>query len=169
MASKTTFTPTEWNTLGEAIQLTALAVTVSGASGIFGTIAEALATSATLVEGMKSENELVRSLCVKEELQATQQGLRDTLKSLSGSDLKASQARLKELSLERVRAALEIVTAKGSAGDLAAYRFFLKAVADKIASAAKEGSFLGFGGERVSAGERQMLADLDQALGALRA
>ena len=41
----------------------------------------------------------------------------------------------------------------------------MKALARRVAEAAKEGSFLGFGGERVSEGERQMLAKLDGALG----
>ena len=40
----------------------------------------------------------------------------------------------------------------------------VKSLGKRVAEAAKEGSFLGFGGERVSEGERQMLAKLDRAL-----
>ncbi|MCX5739681.1 MAG: hypothetical protein NTZ61_14540, partial [Proteobacteria bacterium] len=52
-----------------------------------------------------------------------------------------------------------------AATDLAAYQSFLKALGERVANAAKEGGFLGIGGERVSEGERQMLASLAEALG----
>ncbi len=169
MANKTSFSPEEWATLTESVHLSALAVTVAGASGLFGTLAEAMGTGASLVEGMKSENELIRSLCAQEELQAAQQRLREHLKGLQGGDLKTAQERLKSLAVERVRAAVEILMHKGDATDLAKYRAFIKGVGEKVANAAKEGGFLGFGGERVSEGERRMLAELENALGALRA
>ena len=41
----------------------------------------------------------------------------------------------------------------------------MRGLADKVANAAKEGSFLGFGGERVSSNERQMIAQIETALG----
>jgi hypothetical protein len=37
-------------------------------------------------------------------------------------------------------------------------------IADRTANAAKEGSFLGFGGERVSEGERAVIKRISQAL-----
>ena len=37
-------------------------------------------------------------------------------------------------------------------------------VAEKVANAAKEGGFFGFGGERVSAGEKAFLDELNTAL-----
>ena len=41
----------------------------------------------------------------------------------------------------------------------------LKVIGEKVAQASTEGGFLGFGGERVSEGERQFLSKLDAALG----
>ena len=38
------------------------------------------------------------------------------------------------------------------------------AVAEKVANAAKEGGFLGFGGERVSAGEKALIDNIKSAL-----
>jgi len=37
-------------------------------------------------------------------------------------------------------------------------------VAENVAKAAKEGGFLGFGGERVSEGEKALFADLGRVL-----
>ena len=44
-------------------------------------------------------------------------------------------------------------------------REFLVKLGEKVANAAKEGAFLGFGGERVSEPERTLLAELAQAVG----
>ena len=44
------------------------------------------------------------------------------------------------------------------------WRSYLKGVGERVAHAAKEGSFFGIGGERVSEGERAMLQRLDDAL-----
>jgi hypothetical protein len=38
-------------------------------------------------------------------------------------------------------------------------------LANRVTSAAKEGGFMGFGGERISEGERVLLGELSQALG----
>ena len=73
MASKTTFTPEEWNTIRDAAHLSAMAVTVSGASGIVGTLKETFAMASSLVEGLKSDDELVRSICSKDEVKEAQQ------------------------------------------------------------------------------------------------
>jgi len=45
----------------------------------------------------------------------------------------------------------------------------VRGLGERVANAAKEGAFLGFGGERVSDAERRMLAGLDDALGVTRA
>ena len=61
-------------------------------------------------------------------------------------------------------AAIAILKQKGSPQDLNAYRQLLIEIADRTANAAKEGSFLGFGGERVSEGERTVIQRISQAL-----
>ena len=168
MSDKTTFTPEEWTTLCEAPALTAMAVTIAGSSGLFGTIAEAFGTTSALVEGMKGENALVRAICTREELMAAQNGLKTKLGDLKSSDLTTAQNKVRMMALESLRKAMEIVTSKGVADDVAAYEKLIRDVASKVANAAKEGSFLGFGGERVSEGERTMLAAISNTLGGAR-
>jgi hypothetical protein len=164
MADKAAFTPEEWRILRDAPHLVSLAIATAGASGIFGTMKEALSSSATLVEAMKSDNPLLRALATREEISEAQQSLRDLAKEARGGDFELVKDRISTRSLDGLRSALDILQRKGSPGDYDAYVGFVKSLGKRVAEAAKEGSFLGFGGERVSEGERQMLAKLDRAL-----
>lgn len=166
MTARTDFTTEEWNAVRDAPHLVALAVAMSGASGLVGTLKEAFSSSAALVEGMKSDSALLRSLCTREEISAAQQGLRAQLQQVAqGGDFGAAKERVAQQAQDAVRSAVEIVGRKGTAADVAAYRSFLKGLGERVANAAREGGFLGFGGERVSEGEKQMLARLETALG----
>lgn len=63
------------------------------------------------------------------------------------------------------RAAATLLAARASTPDGAAYRAMLLDAAARVARAAREGGFLGFGGQQVSAAEEQVLDDLRDALG----
>jgi hypothetical protein len=165
MADKARFTPEEWSALRDAPHLLSMAVASAGASGLLGTLKEAFSSSASLVEAMKSDAPLLRAISAKEELQAAQQELRATLGEVkSAGDFAAVRDRIAALALERARDAQQILARKGDPGEAQAYAEYLKSLAKRVADAAKEGGFLGFGGERVSAGERDLLAKLDGAL-----
>jgi hypothetical protein len=165
MASKTAFTAEEWEALRNAPHYVSMAVATAGSSGVTGTLKEAFASAAALVEGTKSASELVRSICAREEISAGQHALRASLPQLEGSDFAAAKEKLATLALDAVRQAVEILKKKAP-DELAAYRGFVKGLAERVAQAAKEGGFLGFGGERVSAGEKAILSKIDEALGA---
>jgi hypothetical protein len=107
---------------------------------------------------------LIRALCANEEIQAAQSGVRESLMALKAEEFAVVQEKLATLAVDRARAAITALQAKAPA-DVAAYRSFVAALAERVAQAAKEGGFLGFGGGRVSAGEKEMLAKLQQALG----
>ena len=57
------------------------------------------------------------------------------------------------------------MTAKATPEEAEAFRRWLLAAAQAAADAGKEGGFLGFGAERVSAGERGMLDQVRAVLG----
>jgi hypothetical protein len=59
--------------------------------------------------------------------------------------------------LEELRGVNELVTAKATSQEVDAFGRWLVAAAQAAADAAKEGGFMGFGAEQVSAGERRML------------
>jgi hypothetical protein len=165
MADKSTFTADEWSLLRDAPQLVALAIATAGASGLVGTLKEAFSASVSLVQGVKSESALVREICSREEISAAQKALRAKLGELKGGDFSATRDRIGALAIDTLRSALDLLQRKGGPGDEPAYASFARGLAQRVAQAAKEGGFLGFGGERVSEGERQMLAKLDTALG----
>ena len=164
MTDKSAFTVDEWKALRESPQLIALAVATAGASGLLGTMKEAFTSSASLVEAMKSENPILRSISAREEISEAQQALRELAGEARSADFAQTRERIATHALDTLRAALDALQRKGTAGDYEAYASYAKALAKRVAEAAKEGGFLGFGGERVSEGERQMLAKLDRAL-----
>jgi hypothetical protein len=162
MAKKTDFTPQEWETLRDAPHLVMLSVATAGASGIFGSLKEAFAPAGAIVEAAKSNNELMRALCDREELKAAQQSIRDTVKV--GTDVNQLRDQLQTLAADKARAATAILQQKAATADLDAYRTLLVDIADRTAQAAKEGGFLGFGGERVSENEKAVISKIKQAL-----
>ena len=167
MSTKNDFSSTEWEALRDAPHLVVLAVAVAGASGIFGSIAEALAPSGTFFEALKGSNQLLREICAKEEVQASIESIKRRAKA--SGDLAGIQAALRKEAIDKSRAAIDLLRQKGAPEDIHAYGDFLLKLGDKVANAAKEGAFLGFGGERVSEHERTLLAELAEAVGALQA
>ena len=153
-------------TVRDAPHVTALATAMAGASGLFGSLAEGFALTRSLVEGMKSESELIRSLTVREEAMDAQRDLRDRLQDMvKGKPFEQAKAAVRDAAIERVQSAIDVLARKGVSEDLAAYRSFVQGIGTRVAESAKEGGFLGFGGERISAGEQDMLARLNGALG----
>ena len=67
-------------------------------------------------------------------------------------------------SLANLREVFKILDAKAPA-DAAAFKTWLRGISQKVAEAASEGSFLGFGGVRVSDAEKATLDDIARALG----
>ena len=67
--------------------------------------------------------------------------------------------------LEELKGVNELVTAKATPEEAEAFRRWLLVAAQAAADAGKEGGFMGFGGERVSAGEQRMLEQVRAALG----
>lgn len=167
MTTKTDFSSTEWEVLRDAPNLVILAVTVAGASGIFGSIAEAMAPSGTILEALKGSNQLLREICEKEEMLSSVESIK--IRAKTSGDFAGIQAALRKDAIDKSRTAIDLLRQKGSPEDIAAYREFLLTLGDKVANAAKEGAFLGFGGERVSEHERTLLAELAEAVGALQA
>jgi hypothetical protein len=67
--------------------------------------------------------------------------------------------------VDEISRAGEIVSAKASPEEAEAFRAWIMECAQSAADAAKEGGFMGFHAERVSQGEKEMLAQLRSALG----
>jgi hypothetical protein len=162
MATKSDFTTQEWEVLRNAPSLVMLSVATAGASGPFGSLKEAFAPAGAIIEAAKGSNQLLHDVCDREEFKAAQQSLRSSIK-MEG-DAKAMRDQLQWAAADKAAEANAILKRKGSTEDLQAYRQLLVEIADRTAKAAKEGGFLGFGGEWVSEGERTVISRISKAL-----
>jgi hypothetical protein len=68
--------------------------------------------------------------------------------------------------LAELRVAYALLQEKATPDEVADFREWLRTIAQRTATAAKEGGFLGIGGELVSEREQQMLETLGQIFGA---
>jgi hypothetical protein len=162
MAAKADFTPEAWTALRNTPHLIAATMVLAGQSGITGTFQESFATAQGMYEGLTGGNPLIRELAATEEARAAQEFLRGQV-SL-GVPAEQITAKVRGLATENLDRALAALAAKGSPADLNDYKSWVYGIANKIASAAKEGAFLGFGGERISDAEEALLKDLGAKL-----
>jgi hypothetical protein len=154
MTSRQDFSEEEWARIRRAPLVAGVAISLADPGGPIEVAKETMASlrSATLPP---SQEELLASVAL--DVQALAQHRQNPLgdfKPRSGQQV-----------LEELRGVNEIVTAKATPEEVEAFRRWLVAAAQSAADAAKEGGFMGFGAEQVSAGEKQMLDQVRAVLG----
>lgn len=155
MATKDSFTPSEWDLLRQAPFMTGLVVVAASPSGPIGLLKESAATAKmVMTELAASQSDLMKSLAadLKQNMSAAKIDSRDP-------------AEVRAKSLAAVREAAATVSAKASPAEAAEYKTWLGTLAKRVAEASKEGGFLGFGGTLVSDAEQAALRDIATALG----
>jgi hypothetical protein len=158
VTSKTDFTEEEWARIRRAPFVAGMAISIADPGGPFEVAKETMA-SLRSASVPPSEEELL--LSVARDIQALVQQKQSPM-----GDFKPTNAALAgEQVLDELRAANEIVNAKATQEETAAFRRWLVATAQAAANAAKEGGFMGFGAEQVSKGEQAMLDQLGSTLG----
>ncbi len=160
MVTKNDFSPVDWNTLRDTPSLVGFTTLQAGASGL-GTVKELFAFSQAIMENQASDIPLIRDLTGIGEMQASQAAMKQ---SFGGEQGKPSPEILRQRTLEQVRSSITILERQGSKEETDAYRRMVYGIAEKVANAAREGGFMGFGGGRVSPGEQSFLNDLRDAL-----
>ncbi len=160
MSTKNDFDEQSWKILRQTPQLVGAAMMMAGASGL-GTIKESFALGQGLLQGQSNNNPLVQALNTRDEILAAQNEMKEWMRSPEPGDPKT---RFRAAALEKVRAAVATLKAKGSPEDLASYRDWVYSLAEEVAKAAREGGVLGFGGVQVSPEEQSLLAELKVAL-----
>lgn len=163
MAKQDTFTSDEWTLLRLAPSLVSGGTAAADPSGLFASIKEAAAGAQGMAEAFEAHSglELFAALAADHSIP----GMPDP-KTLLGEGPRDQQLQnFKNAVLERVKAAVDLVTRKGSSGEADAYKAMLVSVAEKAANASKEGGFLGFGGVRVSDKEQAFIAEVKKATG----
>jgi hypothetical protein len=168
---KLTYSDDDLNLLSSVPQLIGSAIASASGSGLFGTGKELFANANAVMDGLKSypDNTLIRQIlpdpgqdraAAVERMKKTRDWAMARLKA-KGID---SAEKLRAQTLEDTRAAAAILATKANAREAEEYRQWALSVAEKVANAATEGGFLGFGGERVTAAERALIDDVRKAL-----
>jgi len=161
MVTKNDFSAAEWNTMRDAQFLVGFATVMAGSSGL-GTVKELFALSQGIMANQSSEIPLIRDLTSNTEMQAAQMSLKQ---SLGGVQAKPTGDDLRHNALNQVRSAIACLEShNASKPEIDAYRRMLYNCAEKVANAAREGGFLGFGGTQLSEGERSFLDELRTTL-----
>jgi hypothetical protein len=150
VAGKSDFTADEWMTMRKAMMGAAVFVSVSD-GGKADMISEMRAVSDHLMEAQGGHPcQLVRELS---RFRHFQSGIR------LGMSVREVEAEV----LGAMREATAMVGARAPE-DLEAFREFLIELAETAANAHREGSFMGFGGSKVSAAEAAAIEKVKQAL-----
>jgi hypothetical protein len=157
------FSPEDWALVRSAPLLAGLLVTLSDLrTGPIGILKEGFAPSQAIIEaGEGAANPIVASVVGNiKEMAKKGERLKPPFE-ISGKtpeQLKADVA----ATLQKIPAVLE---GKVPVDQAAGFKSWLVTIADKVANAGKEGGFLGFGGERVSAAESTAIKELASTLG----
>jgi hypothetical protein len=85
--------------------------------------------------------------------------------SIDPDRVREAGGNISALASEQLREAIGILEAKSTPSEVDAYKRFVMTVAQAVASAHKEGGFLGIGGKQISAAENQALDEISTALG----
>jgi hypothetical protein len=160
MTAKADFTDTEWEALRRAPIVAGMAITLADPGGPIEVFKETSAVLRYVTAESAEQGGLVGEIAQDVRALAKQ-------RQNPARDFKPSSAATagKEI-LDELSKAAAIVAEKGTPGDAKAFGAWLRECAQHAADAAKEGGFMGFKAERVSAGEQHMLDEIAAAVGA---
>jgi hypothetical protein len=159
MTVKDDFTEDEWVKLYRAPIVAGLGISLADPGGPIEITKEAMAAMRTAA-APTTEQGLVVDLAegLKVVLEERQNPVAD-LKAQAGADPR-------EMVFDELREANRIITEKATTEEASNYRSWVLESARNAADAAKEGGFFGMGAEVVSEREREVLARLEEMLGA---
>ena len=157
MANKADFTPEEWKIIVAAAPMAGLAVTCASPNGPWGVMKEMLSMGMAMAEMLQkgSSNSLIAELAADLKARQTKpeppRGLKDP-------------EQCKESALSHVRAVNELVNRMVTSEEADEFKKWLLAIGRRVAEASNEGGIFGFGGERVSEAEKNVLRQIAFAL-----
>jgi hypothetical protein len=161
MTAQAAFTAEEWTLLRTVPALVTAGVSAADPGGLIGAIKEASAGMMGMLDYLKgSQLELMGALLADKSRPDTP----DARTMLGEGNREQQIANFKTALMARIREAGELVSKKATPEEAQAYKQMLMSVAERAANAAKEGGFLFFGGERVSAAEQTFLGEVKSIL-----
>jgi hypothetical protein len=151
----------QWVTLRNVPQLVLRAVSASGGSRL-DSLLERTAGGRAIANGLSNDHPLIRAIALPAEVEAAAREA-DTIVHDARGTLR-EHTEIMQLVEASLRQAAEILRAEGGELDSYAYREFVLGVARSVAEAAREGDFIGLGGQLVSDAERAVIATVSKAL-----
>jgi hypothetical protein len=158
VTTKEDFTEEEWQRLRRAPMVAGMAITLADPGGPIEVVKETSAVLRFVTAESAERDDAVGAIAADVRTMAQQR--QNPMKDFKPS--KGATAG-KEI-LDELAAAAAIVAEKGTPEEAEAFRAWIRECAQRAADAAKEGGFMGFKAERVSAGEQRMLQEIDTAL-----
>ena len=158
MAHKSDFTPEEWKTIVAAAPMVGLAVTCASPNGPWGVMKEMISMGMAMAEVIQQggSNALIADLAADLKARQTKpeppQGIKDP-------------EQCKQTALNHIRAVNEILDRKVKSEERDEFKKWLLTIGHRVAEASNEGGIFGFGGERVSEAEKNVLRQIAFALG----
>ena len=159
MTSKTDFTDDDWTQLKRAPFVAAMAISLADPGGPIELYHETSAALKSVREAVSGGHGALVGAIAADAMEDARQhksplgGFKPSKGAMAGAEI-----------LQELGAVNEIVSQKAAAKEAGAVREWLLATAQDAANAAKEGGFFGFHAERVSQGEKDMLARLGEVL-----
>lgn len=158
MSVKDKFTPDEWKSLISAPMLAAYAVAGAAPSKQDDFIREMSAAADGIAE---AEGRAARDSVLGAVIADIVANAGDDQR---GQTEKVSSGEVKDRALQVCRSAAAALAAKVSVEEAYEYKRWVLVVAEKVASAAKEGGIFGFGGDQVSGSEIATINELGEAI-----
>ena len=162
MTGKTGFTPEEWKQVLGSVMMVGMALTLADPSGLIGLAKEGIATGSALAAAKSdpNANALIKAVVADFGTSEGRWAARDFVKTIvaekQAGDMKAAL-------LAALAGAGSILDTKAST-EAPAFKRWLVQISERVAEAAGEGGFLGFGGVRVSDAEKATLEEISRAL-----
>lgn len=154
------FTDQEWTRLGRAPLVAAMAISIADPGGPLEVLKESSAALRTIAEAAKEGGYGAFVTAVARHTAAAASRRENPLGGFRPTGPDAREQILDEL--RRVEA---LLVAKADDDEADEYREWLRVSAQRSAMAAREGGFLGIGGQRVSEREQEMLGRLGEIFG----
>ena len=170
MSFEQRFTEKERLLLASAPVMIGSSMAFSESSGL-ATVKELMASAKTYMDGLKAypHNEIIQGVLPnlenrKEAMADAKEFREQTTERIKEKGID-SAAKMRALLLADTSAINTLLIEKATVEEAAEFKEWIMLVAANVAKAAKEGGFLGFGGERISEGEKALFAELAQILG----
>jgi hypothetical protein len=157
MTAKSDFSDEEWARIVRAPFVAGLAISLADPGGPIEAAKETMATLKSATNPPSREQLLAE---VALEIQAMTQQRQNPLKGYKPTKDSPPGPQI----LDELAAVQDIVVAKATPEESAAYGRWIQATAQDAANAAKEGGFMGFHAQRVSQGEQAMLDQVSAAV-----